>query len=96
MGAEVLALVGAVLAPLLVYIVQRRQQLRQDRVDPVTAAANAAVAVAGAVEDVIAPLREQLQHLTSELALARLEIHELRGVIEIAGLTAPPRRVRID
>ncbi len=94
---SLITILTAVLAPLLVYLVQRREQSRKDHVDPVTAAANAAVTMAGAVDDILHPLREQVTALRLELAVAMREIADLRLLLDQNGIALPPRRTtRMD
>lgn len=63
----IVGLVSAVLAPVLVYLVQRREQNRRDRIDPVALVTGANKAAYDALQGTIETLQTQVVGLSAKL-----------------------------
>lgn len=76
---------GTVIGALIASIAKRRQR----KADTVALASRAVADVAGAIEDVIAPLREELQTANAEIRKLRLRVELLTREMKRHGVPVP-------
>lgn len=77
------AALAAILATAATFWNTRRQEARKDKTEPVTAMANAASTIAGAVDDIVEPLRNEMKVLRTEVAQASVNNAELTKALEL-------------
>ena len=64
------------------YLNGRREQIRKDKNEPVTTVVGAATELAGAVEDILKPLREEIRSLHQEVEISNRVNGELRDQLQ--------------